>query len=790
MKLASRMDKIEPSATIEIAESARKLEQKGEKVIKLQTGEPHFHTCDEIKSATSSAMYKGETFYSSSRGVFKLRKKICDEYNQKYNTLLNPKNNILITPGAKQGILYVLLACVEKGDEVIIPSPCWQSYSEIVKISGGSPIYSECEPESFDINIESIKLSINERTRAIIINSPNNPTGKIVRKEILQKLLDLCHERNLILISDEIYGKLIFEGYKHISIAEINPTLKNCVIVNGFSKSYAMSGWRLGYVIGDEELMATLVKLQQHSVTCPTTFIQHGVVEAIETCENNIKGMMSVYQKNKDFFLDEIRNLENFDAFEPEGGFYVIINISKVSDDSRTFCLDLLLKHKIATTPGIAFGECLNKFIRVSIAKEREDLLSFVNVLKNYYSGKDGRLSNQKNKQRIMFLGAGISQVKAIEKANELGYETIALDYDSGAPGLKTACVGLPVNFVNYKKAIEVGKRYKIKGVIAVCNEAGVVPAAQIASSLNLPGISLESAEACTNKIVMRKKLRDAGIKVPNFIGTDILDDAIEFAESNSFPLIIKPAVGSGSRGVRKINDLEDLKKHFSISKKISQDGKIILEKFVVGEEVSVESMTHKGRTEILGISDKVRTGDPYRTDLKVIYPTSFSQEIQDKIVSLVKRVIKVVGVDNCPTHTEILVNQGDLQIVEIAARGGGFDLFNSVVPAISGVDVLKESINFALGNEASIKPKFKKAAILHFFKEKPGTLVRIMGEKEAKSIPGVIDLLVSVKPGEKVSEYTCGDDRIGHFIAEGDNLIDVERIEKKIRSTLKFEVK
>jgi len=370
-----------------MADKIREIERRGAKIIKLATGEPYFSTPDKIKSATIKAMHEDKTHYSHSRGIYELRKILCEQYNKKFKTNFDAGKNILITPGGKQAILYAILSVVEEGDNVLIPVPSWMSYPEIVTIASGNSLFVDCKKsKEFKVSFEKIKQSVNKRTKAIILNSPNNPTGKIISRMTLEKINQLCVDKDILLICDEIYDRIIFDRYQHTSILTINPELENCVLINGFSKTYSMTGWRLGYVMAPSDLISAMLKIQQNSITCPTTFAQFGAVEALKNGENFVNKALNVYQENKNLLIKEFKNLKNFSLIEPEGGIYAFIDISKISDNSNEFCMELIDRCKVSTIPGSAFGNSCSNYIRICLATEKENIIEFVKRLRETYN--------------------------------------------------------------------------------------------------------------------------------------------------------------------------------------------------------------------------------------------------------------------------------------------------------------------------------------------------------------------------------------------------------------------
>jgi aspartate aminotransferase len=386
MRLTKRADKIRPSATIKIADKVRELEKGGIKIINLSAGEPHLSTPNTVKNAAIKAIQQDKTHYSQSRGILELRELICRQLNKEFGSNLEADKNVLITPGAKQAILYAILALVEEGDEVLISTPAWVSFFEMVNIAGGKIVQVGCDKNGgFEISLEKIKQATNKKTRLIILNSPNNPTGKIISKRILTEINKFCIDNNIILLCDEIYGKIIFSSHKFSSLMSVNPSLNSAVLINGFSKSYAMTGWRLGYVVSTPDLINAMLKFQQHSITCPTTFAQFGAIEALKREDGFIKKALSIYKENRNILTKEFKELKNFKLIEPEGGLYGFIDVSKINSNSSDFCLELIDKCKVAAVPGVEFGEGGEGYIRVCLATKKEDIIEFAKRLKEAY---------------------------------------------------------------------------------------------------------------------------------------------------------------------------------------------------------------------------------------------------------------------------------------------------------------------------------------------------------------------------------------------------------------------
>ena len=385
--LASRLIDLHESSTIAVLDRVGVLEKGGEKIVKLSVGEPSFNTPEFIKAAAIDALMNNETRYSNSRGIIELRRALCEYYNKKYAISLDPAKNILITPGGKQAIFYNVLALVQEGDEVLIPAPAWGSFAEIVKMAGGIPIEVACRKEdNFAVSTALIQKFITPKTKLLIINSPNNPTGKIIPAETFKALYKLCVDNEVLMLSDEIYDCIVFKEFDHFSLLSIADSLQHGAVVNGFSKLYAMTGWRLGYIIADEMVIDAMLKIQQNSATCPVTFVQKGGLAALlKDTDNFPQQSLRIYQENRDYLVDAFSSMKNFSLIAPDGGFYALIDVAKVSKDATEFSMLLLNTYKIAVVPGAAFGESCMGFIRVSFATNRQDLVYFVKVLKENF---------------------------------------------------------------------------------------------------------------------------------------------------------------------------------------------------------------------------------------------------------------------------------------------------------------------------------------------------------------------------------------------------------------------
>ncbi len=373
--LSKRIKKVTPSLTLSITAKAKALQAQGVKVISLSAGEPDFDTPEFIKEAAVEALKKGVTKYTAAEGTLELRKAIVEKLHRDQKLIYSP-DQIVVSSGAKHSIFNLLQVLLNEGDEVLIPSPYWLSYPEIVTLSGGrSRFLKTTEAAQFKITAGLLQKAVTAKTKVLILNSPSNPTGAVYRAEELEALVPvLLKHPKLWILSDEIYEKLIFDGEEHVSIASLHPEIaKRTLLVNGLSKAYAMTGWRLGYLAAPKEIAEAAGTLQSHSTSNATSFAQAGAVVALQKGEAEAKRFCEIFEKRRDLFVAELRKIPELKVFKPQGAFYVFVNIEATGLNSMSFTERLLEEAKVAVVPGKVFGS--DRHIRLSFACSEKDLL-------------------------------------------------------------------------------------------------------------------------------------------------------------------------------------------------------------------------------------------------------------------------------------------------------------------------------------------------------------------------------------------------------------------------------
>lgn len=343
-------------------------------VISLGVGEPDFTTPWSICEAGIYSLEKGHTHYSSNAGLIRLREEICRYLWKKYGLEYSPKNQVIVTVGGSEGIDLALRVLVGPGDEVIIPEPSFVAYQGCARLTGATPVVINLRAEDqFKLTPELLEKALTPRTKVVIIPFPNNPTGAVMNRDDLLGLVQVLKDKDIIVISDEIYAELTYNG-KHVSIASFPEMKDKTIVINGFSKAFAMTGWRLGYVCGHPTLIEAMYKIHQYAIMCAPTTAQYAAMEALRNGDASVDEMAREYNRRRRVLVDGFRKL-GLDCFEPLGAFYVFPSIKSTGLTSEEFCEQLLLKHKVLVVPGTAFGKCGEGFVRACYATSMEELM-------------------------------------------------------------------------------------------------------------------------------------------------------------------------------------------------------------------------------------------------------------------------------------------------------------------------------------------------------------------------------------------------------------------------------
>ena len=367
MELAERATILTPSLTLSIDSKAKAMKAEGIDVCSFGAGEPDFDTPEHIKAAAMASLDGGFTTYTPSSGIPDLRQAISDKFKADNHIDYKP-NQIIVSNGAKHSCYNAILATCQPGDEVIIPAPYWLSYPEMVRLAGAEPVFVPTKEENnWKMTPEEFESAMTPRTKMVIINSPGNPTGSVYSRSELEALVEIAATEDIFILSDEIYEKLTYDGTEHVSVASLSKTAYDLTItINGFSKAYAMTGWRLGYLAAPEPVARAIDAIQSHSTSNPCSFAQKGGLAALKGDQSAVEDMRAEFDLRRQYMVDRLRSIARITVVEPKGAFYALANISKLGLNSTNFAEKLLSKHHVAVVPGIAFGD--DRTIRLSYA--------------------------------------------------------------------------------------------------------------------------------------------------------------------------------------------------------------------------------------------------------------------------------------------------------------------------------------------------------------------------------------------------------------------------------------
>jgi len=393
MTISERVKNINPSQTLTITALALKMKREGKKVISFAAGEPDFATPENIREKAISAIREGFTHYTTSSGIIELKEAIIEKL-KKDNKVRYKTSEIIVSTGAKQCLFNTILTICDPGDEVLLPTPCWVSYTEQIKFAEAVPIFiNTYQEEGFKLSAAQVEEKITSRTKLLILNSPNNPTGAVYEVEELKKIAQLLVKYDIHCICDEIYEKLVYDDVKNLSIASLSEEIKEKIItINGVSKSYAMTGWRIGYAAGPEEIIQGMSKIQEHSTSNPNSIAQKASVEALNGNQDTVEEMRKAFDKRRQYMVKRLNNMEGISCLIPAGAFYAFPNVSKILERgieyngkkiSNSFDISnfILKEAEVALIPGSAFEA--EGYLRLSYAASLEDIKEGLNRIEN-----------------------------------------------------------------------------------------------------------------------------------------------------------------------------------------------------------------------------------------------------------------------------------------------------------------------------------------------------------------------------------------------------------------------
>lgn len=395
LTISKKAGSISPSPTLSLDAKFKQMKKQGIPVVGFGAGEPDFETPDRIKNAAIEAIGKGMTRYTPAAGTIELRQAICDKFKRDLGVDYTV-NNIVVSNGGKHSLTNVFMCICNAGDEVIIPAPYWVSYPEMVKMADGKPVFiNTTEETGFKFSPEQLEKAITDKTKAVVINSPSNPTGMVYSEEELRAIAEIAVKHNIYIVFDEIYEKLIYDG-KHVNPATFGDEVKELtVIVNGLAKAYAMTGWRIGYTAANEKLTKAMSSLQSHATSNPNSVAQYAAIEALSGDQSEISDMCAEYVKRRDYMVERINGIDGISCLNPNGAFYIFMNVKellnkehygKMITTAQELCDDMLDRALVALVPSEGFG--IDGYARLSYATSMEEITEGLNRIEKYIKGE------------------------------------------------------------------------------------------------------------------------------------------------------------------------------------------------------------------------------------------------------------------------------------------------------------------------------------------------------------------------------------------------------------------
>lgn len=373
--IATRMDRMAPSGIRKVNEKALAMERAGEKVLHFEIGRPDFDTPEYIKRAANQALAQGKVHYTSNFGLMELRQAIADKL-QRENHVDYKASEVLVTVGLSEAVFAVLASLLDEGDELLVPDPVWLNYINVPNLLGAKAVtYSLKEENGYQMDLDEVRSKITSKTRGIVIVTPNNPTGGVLEEDVLKELAEIAKANDLMVIADEIYERLVYDGAKHVSIASLPGMKERTFTMNGMSKAYAMDGWRLGYVAAPEEYITVMNKFHQHNTTCAPNFVQAASIAALTQEGDEVREMVKEYQRRRDYAVQAINAIDGISCLCPKGAFYIFINCKQLGKTSTELSQYFLEQAKIALVPGDVFGPGGEGYLRMSFAASYESIV-------------------------------------------------------------------------------------------------------------------------------------------------------------------------------------------------------------------------------------------------------------------------------------------------------------------------------------------------------------------------------------------------------------------------------
>lgn len=779
-RLSDVVSNIDKAMSIKYNTIVYELQRQGKDVTVMSLGEAFF---DIPLFPMESLPFPNLYHYTNSSGIPELREKLAEFFLKEYEIPVNYENEILITAGSKAAIHFAFMSILNPGDEVIVPEPAWVSYPEQIKLCYAEPVSIPYYETVYDY-----EKYITSKTKAIIICNPHNPTGYVFKEEELVYLLELAEKYKIWILSDEAYSEFI-SSEKFVSPGKLDKLKKNTIIFNSISKNYGISGWRLGYVIANEQIISNILKVNQHLITCPATILEYYVdkyfYDILEITKPQIKELMQKRKLIADF-MDTI----GIKYLPGSGTFYFFVSITPSFLSSEEFCSRLLFEKFISVVPGIGYGKSCDSFVRVSIGTASLDsiksALASINELITTSSTK-----NHNKHQEVLVVAGGLWQKPLINFLKEKGHIVSVVDPYLYSEGVMIADKHIKEDVKNIKLIYEKIKNNKYAFITTDQSDISVNTVSLLSEQLNLKSNPYSVTNTFVNKYEMRNLAKRLQIDSPDYSAVNSLSELKNFITKVGLPIIIKPADSQSSRGVTKIDkdNIINIEKYFIESLRFSSCGYIVAEQFIEGYEITAEGFASNYKHRTFAISRKNHFRTAIASSLE--YPAVLKDSIKNKIENFCNTFVENSGLKFGITHAEFIIDEQNDKafLLEIACRGGGTLISSHIINHVTGQNIYELLYQNLMGNITPVKDLelLQKNAILQFFEFPAGKVKEITGLETAKNIKGVLEINLSFRPGDTLKPAEDDRSRQGFVILFADSKQELDENLKKVINSIQI---
>lgn len=769
MKELSKMaTSIKPSLTRLLFNLAKKYDD----VIDFTLGDPDVQPHLNIKEAGCKAIMDGKTRYSQNAGLLELRQVVSEYYIRKEGFAYDPLTEIMISVGAMEGLYLALLSILNPGDEVIIPAPYYINYAQMATMCGAVPVIIDKptkEPLTFDV--EDIESVITDKTKVIIINTPANPSGKIISWDKIHKIASIAKQHDLYVISDEVYKCLIYGDTVFQSIVSIDGMRERTVLINSLSKEFCMTGWRIGYVLAPPEIISVMTKLQENIAACAPLPSQYAAIEALRSGGDYSANMKSVFSQRRDIIVSGINAISGLSCTPPDATFYLMVDISRTGLKSYDFAVELLEAVHVAVVPGVTYGESCDKYIRMAFTLEIDKIKQGIERIAKFME----RFNNKRKK--VLMLGGSLYQTYAIKEAVRLGYYVISCDYMPNNPGHKYSHEYHNVSTTDKEAVLELAQKLNVDGVVVYASDPAAPTAAYVCEKLGLPTSPYKSVEILSNKDLFRDFLQKHGFNCPKAMGFSKYEDALAHIDEFQMPVMVKPVDSSGSKGINKMTDKSQLKDFVEEALRYSRSKRFLIEEFIAkkGYQISGDAFSVDGKLvfHCLGNEFYDAKCDKDFAPLGECWPFQMDHKYITDLEGQLQRLITLLNMKSNAYNVEAIVGTDDkVYILELGARSGG-SLIPQVTEYATGVNMVTYVIKAAMGEDCSeLKQVEPKGCWSNYMvhSNATGKFKNIEFDASFRQ-KYLVDWVTDIKEGDSVHKFRDAQDCIGELILKYDNM-------------------